>query len=103
MLRRPPSSTLFPSTPLSRSVVICPPATLLHTLAPAVANTPVKLGAQTCHIAPSGAHTGDISAEMLKDAAASFVIVGHSERRAEHNASDAFVAAQTDATWRAAL
>ena len=84
-------------------VVICPPATLLHTLAPAVANTPVKLGAQTCHIAPSGPHTGDISAEMLKDAGASFIIVGHSERRAEHGESDAFVAAQTEAAWRAGL
>lgn len=84
-------------------VVICPPATLLHTLAPAVANTPVKLGAQTCHIAPSGAHTGDLSAEMLKDAGASFVIVGHSERRAEHAESDALVAAQTEAAWRAGL
>jgi len=84
-------------------IVICPPATLLHTLAPAVASTQVKLGAQTCHVAPSGPHTGDLSAEMLKDAGASFIIVGHSERRVEHGESDGLVAAQTEAAWRAGL
>jgi len=84
-------------------VVICPPATLLHTLAPAVANTPVKLGGQTCHIGPFGAHTGDISAEMLKDAGASHVIVGHSERRTDHGETDAVVRAKAEAAWRAGL
>lgn len=84
-------------------VVVCPPATLLHALTGAVAGTSIKLGGQTCHTAAQGAHTGDISAEMLKDADASYVIVGHSERRTDHNEASELVAAQARAAWRAGL
>ncbi|MFA5948737.1 MAG: triose-phosphate isomerase [Hyphomicrobium sp.] len=65
-------------------VMICPPATLLHLLAEAAQGSKLQVGGQDCHWARSGANTGDVSAEMLADAGASAVIVGHSERRAEH-------------------
>ncbi|MBL9096141.1 MAG: triose-phosphate isomerase [Alphaproteobacteria bacterium] len=84
-------------------VLVCPPATLLRSLVGVVEGSSVKLGGQTCHTAVSGAHTGDISAEMLKDAGASFVIVGHSERRTDHGEASALVAAQARAAWRAGL
>lgn len=84
-------------------VLVCPPATLLRALTSAVAGTPIKLGGQTCHIAAQGAHTGDISAEMLKDAGASFVIVGHSERRTDHHETSTLVGSQARAAWRAGL
>ncbi|NQY61716.1 triose-phosphate isomerase [Cognatishimia sp.] len=82
-------------------VLICPPATLI-TRAVAEAGS-VAIGGQDCHPNSSGAHTGDVSAEMLKDAGASHVILGHSERRADHGESDADVAAKTDAAWGADL
>src|SRR6185312_3809504 len=66
-------------------LLICPPATLLAAFAQAAAGTPVRIGAQDCHAEASGAHTGDLSAEMLADAGATAVIVGHSERRADHH------------------
>jgi triosephosphate isomerase len=84
-------------------VLVCPPATLLHALAGVVDGSAIKLGGQTCHTAASGAHTGDVSAEMLKDAGASYVIVGHSERRTDHGETSALVAAQARAAWRARL
>jgi triosephosphate isomerase (TIM) len=84
-------------------VLVCPPATLLRALIETVEQSPVRLGGQSCHAKESGAHTGDISAEMLKDAGASYVIVGHSERRTDHNESSAEVAAQANAAWRAGL
>jgi triosephosphate isomerase len=84
-------------------VLVCPPATLLRALIEAAEGAPIKLGGQTCHTAASGAHTGDVSAEMLKDAGASYVIVGHSERRTDHAESSALVAAQANAAWRAGL
>ena len=84
-------------------VLICPPATLLRALIEVTHGSPVKLGGQTCHTAASGAHTGDISAEMLKDAGASYVIVGHSERRTDHKEPSELVAAQARAGWRAGL
>src|SRR5271167_4862283 len=62
-------------------VAICPPATLLARMAEALAGSPVAVGGQDCHAERSGAFTGEISAEMLLDAGASLVIVGHSERR----------------------
>ena len=65
-------------------VVICPPATLLSRAAEAARGTPLKLGGQDCHARLTGAHTGDISAEMLRDAGATHVILGHSERRTDH-------------------
>ncbi len=84
-------------------ILVCPPATLLMDAARLCAGSPVALGAQDCHPAESGPHTGDISAEMLKDAGASYVIVGHSERRAEHAESDALVRAKAMAGLRAGL
>jgi len=83
--------------------VICVPATLLQRAHDILASTPVKVGGQDCHAQPSGAHTGDISAEMLKDAGATHVIVGHSERRVDHKESDAVVHAKAEAAWRAGL
>lgn len=85
--------------------LVCVPATLLSRAAEAVGRgrTPLKIGGQDCHAAVSGAHTGDISAEMLKDAGASHVIVGHSERRADHGETDATVLAKAEAAWRAGL
>lgn len=82
---------------------ICPPATLVAGFAAAAAETPVAIGGQDCHPAVSGAHTGDLSAEMLADAGARFVIVGHSERRADHGESDALVRAKAEAAHRAGL
>ncbi|WP_238122630.1 MULTISPECIES: triose-phosphate isomerase [unclassified Xanthobacter] len=91
--------------PLSAAVdvLVCPPATLLAGFAADVAGSPIMLGGQDCHAAVSGAHTGDISAEMLKDAGAVAVIVGHSERRADHGEGDAVVNAKVKAAWRAGL
>ena len=71
--------------------MICPPATLLASLAREAAGSRLMVGGQDCHRAQSGAHTGDLAAEMLKDAGASAVIVGHSERRADHGERDADV------------
>jgi triosephosphate isomerase len=90
-------------------LLVCPPATLLAIFAektggilPADQKV-LALGAQDCHPKASGAHTGDISAEMLADAGASFVIVGHSERRADHGETDALVRQKAEAAWRAGL
>jgi len=84
-------------------VVICPPATLIAAFAARARGSRVAIGGQDCHAAASGAHTGDLSAEMLADAGASHVIVGHSERRADHGESDAAVRAKAEAAWRAGL
>jgi triosephosphate isomerase len=84
-------------------LMICPPATLLVLLAAAAKGTSVLIGAQDCHAEPSGAFTGDLSAEMLKDAGASAVIVGHSERRSYHKETDADVRAKALAARRAGL
>ncbi len=83
--------------------LICPPATLLFIAAAEVAGSKVAVGAQDCHPRASGAHTGDISAEMLADAGAGAVIVGHSERRTDHHETDAMVRAKAEAAWRAGL
>jgi len=83
-------------------VLICPPASLLARAALA-ADGRIGLGGQDCHPQPSGAFTGDISAEMLKDAGASAVIVGHSERRKFHGETDTLVRAKVLAAWRAGL
>src|ERR1700761_9680113 len=94
--------TALAAEPARAEVLICPPFTLL-----AQANWFVKgafaLGGQDCHAKPNGAHTGDIAAEMLRDCGASHVIVGHSERRADHGESDAVVRAKAEAAWRAGL
>jgi len=84
-------------------VMICPPATLLSTLAAAAKGSPVAIGGQDCHAEPTGAFTGDIAAEMLADAGATAVIVGHSERRTIHRETDAEVRAKALAAWRAGL
>jgi len=84
-------------------LMVCPPATLVVGFAEAARGGPVAIGGQDCHAAPSGAHTGDIAAEMLADAGASAVIVGHSERRTDHAETDAQVRAKAEAAWRAGL
>ena len=84
-------------------VLICPPATLLAWAAEAVGAHAIRLGGQDCHVAASGAHTGDISAPQLADAGATYVIVGHSERRADHGETDALIRAKTEAAHAAGL
>ena len=84
-------------------VVICPPATLVERAAEAAAGSTVGIGGQDCHPKVSGAFTGDISAEMLKDAGATWTIVGHSERRQYQHESDELIAAKAEAGWRAGL
>lgn len=82
-------------------ILVAPPATLIPGAAEIAG--PVKIGAQDCHFERTGAHTGDISAEMLKDAGAGYVILGHSERRADHNESSAMVRAKAEAARSAGL
>jgi triosephosphate isomerase (TIM) len=84
-------------------VVICPPATLICTMAEAASGMRLAVGGQDCHAAASGAHTGDISAGMLADAGAKYVILGHSERRADHGESSDLVRLKTNAAWGARL
>ncbi|HUO97449.1 MAG TPA: triose-phosphate isomerase [Rhizomicrobium sp.] len=94
-------SSLLRTDPPPCDVVVCPPATLI---ARAVAlNSGIAIGGQDCHAEASGAFTGDVSAEMLRDAGATAVIVGHSERRQYHGETDAIVAAKARAAWRAGL
>jgi triosephosphate isomerase len=83
--------------------MICPPATLIPALAQAAAGSRMLVGGQDCHVAASGAHTGDISAEMLRDAGAVAVIVGHSERRSDHGETYRIVRAKAEAAHRAGL
>jgi triosephosphate isomerase len=84
-------------------LMICPPATLIVSFVSAARGSGVTIGGQDCHAEASGAHTGDISAEMLADAGARAVIVGHSERRTDHHETDALVRAKVQAAWRAKL
>jgi triosephosphate isomerase (TIM) len=84
-------------------VMLCPPATLVAALASATAGTRVLVGGQDCHAKISGAHTGDVSAEMLADCGAMAVIVGHSERRADHGESDGVVRTKAEAAHRAGM
>lgn len=84
-------------------LLICPPATLVFTAAAAAIGSKVAIGGQDCHPKASGAHTGDVSAEMLADAGATAVIVGHSERRTDHHESDELVRLKAEAAWRAGL
>ncbi len=84
-------------------VLICPPATLLGAASALDLGGNVSLGGQDCHAGENGAHTGDVSAEMLVEAGATAVIVGHSERRADHGESDAIVKAKAEAAHRAGL
>ncbi|HEV8677809.1 MAG TPA: triose-phosphate isomerase [Stellaceae bacterium] len=84
-------------------LLVCPPTTLLAAIGEAVAGSSVALGGQDCHAAPSGAFTGSISAEMLRDAGCSHVILGHSERRHGLGESDGEIRAKVAAAWRAGL
>src|SRR5712672_834793 len=84
-------------------LMVCPPATLIAACAARAAGGPLAIGGQDCRAETAGAFTGDISAEMLKDAGASAVIVGHSERRTYHRETNAEVRAKALAAWRAGL
>jgi triosephosphate isomerase len=84
-------------------LLVCPPATLVAAFAERARGKSLAIGAQDCHSNASGAHTGDISAEMLADVGASAIIVGHSERRADHGESDLMVKQKAEAAWRAGL
>lgn len=84
-------------------MMICPPATLVMSAAQIALESGIAIGGEDCHANESGAHTGDISAEMLKDAGATAVIVGHSERRTDHGESNAIVKAKAEAGLRAGL
>lgn len=84
-------------------LMVCPPATLIASFSAAAKGSSLIVGGQDCHAKASGAHTGDISAEMLKDAGAGAVIVGHSERRIDHKETDAEIRAKAEAAWRAGL
>jgi triosephosphate isomerase len=84
-------------------LMICPPATLIAAFADAARGSRVAIGGQDCHAEPAGPYTGDVSAEMLADAGAKAVIVGHSERRTYHCETDAEVEAKARAAWRAGL
>lgn len=88
---------------LACELVVCPPATLLAPVAEIVRGGPVRLGAQDCHMAVAGAHTGDISAAMLADIGCSVVIVGHSERRTDHGENDDLVLGKAAAAHAAGL
>ncbi len=84
-------------------ILICPPATLLHRAAHSTKDTGIRIGGQDCHASDTGAHTGDISAQMLGDAGATAVIVGHSERRADHDERNEDVRAKAKAAIEAGL
>jgi triosephosphate isomerase (TIM) len=84
-------------------LLVCPPATLIAGFAERARGSQVAVGAQDCHPKQLGAHTGDISAEMLGDAGATAIVVGHSERRADHGESDQLIRQKAEAVWRAGL
>jgi triosephosphate isomerase len=92
-----------PQFAASVDVLLCPPATLIGALAREAAGSRLQVGGQDCHPQASGAHTGDIAAEMLRDAGAGAVIVGHSERRADHGEGSREVRAKASAAHRAGL
>ncbi|MBI2719800.1 MAG: triose-phosphate isomerase [Rhizobiales bacterium] len=88
---------------LKCDVMICPPAVLLRRVKSVLKGSRIKVGGQDCHWSPSGAHTGDVSAEMLKEAGCTAVIVGHSERRTNHGETDAVAAKKATAAHRAGI
>jgi triosephosphate isomerase len=87
----------------SAEVAICPPATLIARAAERAAGSALIIGGQDCAPKANGAHTGDVAAEMIADAGGKLVIVGHSERRADHGEGDALVRQKAEAGWRAGL
>ena len=88
---------------LKCDVMLCPPSTLIYRARHILKGSRIRLAGQDCHAAVSGAHTGDLSADMLKDAGATSVIVGHSERRTNHKETDATVKAKAAAAQKAGL
>src|SRR6202023_1062493 len=92
-----------PGVAARADLLVCPPATRIAAFAEKARGSKVAVGAQDCHPKASGAHTGDISAEMLGDAGARAIIVAHSERRADHGESDVLVRQKAEAAWRAGL
>jgi triosephosphate isomerase len=91
------------ASPVAADLLVCPPATLIRAVVEAVAGSGVAVGGQDCHADKSGAHTGDIAAAMVKDLGATHVIVGHSERRADHGETNAQVRAKAAAAHAAGL
>jgi triosephosphate isomerase len=92
-------------TPLSEKIeaLLCPPSTLLYVSTALADDSPLAIGAQDCHQDQSGAHTGDISADMIADCFGTYVIVGHSERRTHHGETDVLVRAKAEAAHEADL
>lgn len=97
------AKTYTPALRAKVDMLICPPATLLFPAAASALGSGIAIGAQDCHANPPGAHTGDLSAAMLFDAGASAVIVGHSERRADHGETDGAVRLKAEAALREGL
>jgi triosephosphate isomerase len=97
------ASKIRNASPVPFDMLICPPATLIGAINGVVADTDLAVGGQDCHTAASGAHTGDISAEMLKDLGCTYLIVGHSERRADHAEEDVMVKSKAEAALAAGL
>nr|WP_256476148.1 triose-phosphate isomerase [Siccirubricoccus soli] len=91
------------SAPPAADLLVCPPFPYLPLVAEALRGGGIAVGAQDCHAAPKGAHTGDVSAPMLKDVGATHVILGHSERRSDHGETDAAVRAKAEAALAAGL
>ena len=91
------------TVPMLPRIALCPPAALLGLVASTISGSPIALGAQDCHAQQKGAHTGDTSAWLLKDIGCSFVIVGHSERRADHGETDILVKSKAQAALDAGL
>ena len=97
------ATPLLAAGPLGRDLLVCPPATQIAAVARILAGSPVAVGGQDCHTEVQGAHTGDISAAMLRDVGASHVILGHSERRQNHGETDELVQAKVRAAVAAGL
>ena len=103
MFKIPRLRQLAENAPPRCDIVIFPPTLLLHPFKEVLGSGAIELGGQDCAIAEKGAHTGDVSAEMLADVGCRYVIVGHSERRADHGETDALVRAKAAAAYRAGL
>ena len=84
-------------------LLICPPVTLLQSFSLLASGIGLNVGGQDCHFNDSGAHTGDVSAQMLADSGAKYCIVGHSERRADHSETNEIICAKAEAAWKAGL
>ena len=97
------TASLRADAPAHVDMLVCPPFTLLDRFAGSLADSKIALGGQDCHPAPEGAHTGDISAAMIRDVGASHVILGHSERRTNHGETNAVVRGKAEAAIAAGL